>query len=67
MKQITCLDCEDVFKDEEEVDMLVQLQKHYYAKHNEIITNVTEEGKMIWMIEFTKRWNQSETNYNNYV
>ena len=62
MKEVTCLDCETVFKDEKEMDMLIQLQKHYYAEHNEIITNVTEEEKITWMIEFTKRWNQSEIN-----
>ena len=57
MKQVQCLDCEVMFKDEKEMDMLIQLQKHYFAEHNEIITNVTEEEKVTWMIEFTKRWN----------
>jgi len=62
MKEVKCLDCEIVFKDEQEMDMLVQMQKHYYAKHNEIITKVSEEGKVAWMIEFTKRWNTAKIN-----
>lgn len=59
-RTVQCLDCEKKFLDEVEIDMLVQMQKHYYEQHNEIITNVSEEGKVAWMIEFTKRWNSAD-------
>ncbi len=57
MKQVQCLDCEKIFENEVEMNMLLDMQKHYLADHNEIITGVDEAGKVAWMIEFTKRWN----------
>jgi len=60
MKQVQCLDCEIVFENDVEMEMLKDLNKHYHTEHNKIITNVTEEGKVAWMIEFTKRWNANK-------
>ncbi len=58
MKQVQCLDCEQTFKNDVEVDMLLDMQKHYYAEHKGVITDISEEDKVAWMIEFTKRWNR---------
>jgi len=57
MKHLQCLDCEIIFAGDKEMEVLVEMNKHYHTEHNEIITNVTEEEKVVWMLEFTKRWN----------
>ena len=60
MKEITCYDCEKVFRSETSEDMLNQLHAHYMEVHKEIITNVDEEGKKAWMKRFHEDWERAE-------
>jgi len=59
-RTVQCLDCSEKFTNNDEIHMLTEMQKHYYAEHNEIITQVSEKGKVEWMVEFTKRWNNAQ-------
>lgn len=56
MKKYNCHECEMEFQAESRGDMLKLLYDHYMKDHNEVITNVTEEEKKVWMERFEKGW-----------
>ncbi|MEZ4104367.1 MAG: DUF1059 domain-containing protein [Candidatus Paceibacterota bacterium] len=56
MKRFKCYDCELTFETKNRDDILKQLYNHYMKDHNEIITDISEEGKKQWMERFEKDW-----------
>ena len=60
MKTIKCIECASAFEAETREEMLQTLYDHYIKDHNEVITNVTEEEKKVWMARFEKEWSEAE-------
>lgn len=59
MKEINCLDCDELFKAETSDEMLKTLLPHYMTVHKDIMSNLTDEIKEDWMKRFHEKWNNA--------
>jgi hypothetical protein len=56
MKEMKCLDCDEMFEAETPEEMMEKMMPHYMSEHKEIMDKGTEESKAEWMKKFHKDW-----------
>jgi guanylate kinase len=60
MKEMKCLDCDEMFKAETPEEMMMTMMPHYMEKHADMMKEQNEETKEEWMKRFNKAWEESE-------